>query len=332
MKPSFHLLAIESSCDDTSIAIFKDELIQANIISSQLAHKDLGGVVPELASRKHLENIQHVFDIALKKAGIKIEDINAVAYTQGPGLLGSLLVGAGYAKGLAIARNIPLIGVHHMEAHVLAHFIEDPKPTFPFLCLLVSGGHTQIVIMHDAFDMEIIGKTIDDAAGEAFDKTGKILGLEYPAGPIIDQLAKKGQARYKFTIPNAGGLDFSFSGLKTSILYFLRDQKTQNENFINENLHDICASVQKIIVDYLMLQLEKAIDLTKIKHVAIAGGVSANSELRKRVKALDNHGLRTYITATQYCLDNAAMVGIAGVYKYKKKVYTKLDAPVFTRQ
>ncbi|HKK87553.1 MAG TPA: tRNA (adenosine(37)-N6)-threonylcarbamoyltransferase complex transferase subunit TsaD [Saprospiraceae bacterium] len=326
-----YLLAIESSCDDSSAAIFKGRQLLSNIISSQLDHRDLGGVVPELASRKHLENIQPVVEQALKKAGIGKSELKAIAYTQGPGLLGSLLVGAGYAKGLALSHQLPLIGIHHMEAHVLAHFIEDPHPRYPFLCLLVSGGHTQLVIMHDAFEMEVVGKTIDDAAGEAFDKTGKILGLPYPAGPEIDRLAQKGKARFKFTTPSVDGLNFSFSGLKTSILYFLRDEKKKNPDFIEQNLTDICASVQKTIVDYLLLQLEKAMEQYGLDRVAIAGGVSANSELRRRVQGLKNIGAEVFILPMKYCVDNAGMIGMAGVFKWEKEMYTTLDAPVFTK-
>lgn len=330
MEKSKYLLALESSCDDSSAAVYLGSTLLSNVISSQLDHRDLGGVVPELASRKHLENMLPVIQSALDNAKISFADIAAIAYTQGPGLLGSLLVGAGMAKGLALSKNLPLIGVHHMEAHVLAHFIEDPKPSFPYLCLLVSGGHTQIVIMHDAFEMQVIGKTIDDAAGEAFDKTGKILGLPYPSGPEIDRLAQEGTARFQFTIPKAGNLDFSFSGLKTSILYFLRDEKQKNPDFIDQNMADICASVQKTIVDYLMIQLEKAIGQTGINQVAIAGGVSANSELRSRVQQLKSQEVKVYTLPLKYCVDNAAMIGMAGVFKWEEKKFTPLDAPVFT--
>lgn len=326
-----YLLALESSCDDSSAAIFKGRQLMSSIISSQLDHRELGGVVPELASRKHLENMQPVVEQALNKAEIVISQIEAIAYTQGPGLLGSLLVGAGYAKGLALSNNLPLIGIHHMEAHVLAHYIEDPHPAFPFLCLLVSGGHTQLVIMHDAFEMEVIGKTIDDAAGEAFDKTGKILGLPYPAGPEIDRLAQKGSPRFKFPTPKVDELNFSFSGLKTSIMYFLRDEKKKNPDFIEQNMADICASVQKTIVDYLLLQLEKAMEKYKLHRVAIAGGVSANSELRCRVQELTNIGAEVFILPLKYCVDNAGMIGMAGVFKWEKDMFTALDAPVFTK-
>jgi N6-L-threonylcarbamoyladenine synthase len=326
-----YLLALESSCDDSSAAVFKGRKLLSNVISSQLDHRDLGGVVPELASRRHLENMHPVVQLALDDAMVDITKIDAIAYTQGPGLLGSLLVGAGYAKGLSLANDVPLIGIHHMEAHVLAHYIEPPHPEFPFLCLLVSGGHTQIVIMHDAFDMEIIGKTIDDAAGEAFDKTGKILGLPYPAGPEIDQLAQTGQACFEFTIPEAGDLDFSFSGLKTSILYFLKRKTEDNPAFINENMADICASVQQTIVNYLLQQLERAIDKTGIHAVAIAGGVSANSELRKRMVELEDKGVDIFTLPLKYCVDNAAMIGMAGVFKWERKIFTSLDAAVFTR-
>ena len=328
---SGYLLALETSCDDSSVAIFKGRKLLSNAISSQLDHRELGGVVPELASRKHLENLQPLIDHALEKAGIAISNIEAIAYTRGPGLLGSLLVGAGYAKGLALANNLPLIGVHHMEAHVLAHYIDTPQPEFPFLCLLVSGGHTQIVVMHDAFKMEVLGKTIDDAAGEAFDKTGKILGLPYPAGPEIDRLAKGGTARYEFTIPKVPALDFSFSGLKTSILYFLRDEKKKDPKFIEENMEDICASVQQSIVNYLMIQLEKAVEKTGLKQVAIAGGVSANTQLRSRVREFEQKGIEVFTLPLAYCVDNAGMIGMAGVFKWEKELFTELDAPVFTR-
>lgn len=311
------ILAIESSCDDTSAAIVRDGAVLSNKTANQEIHQLYGGVVPEAASRAHLVNILPVVDAAINTAGISKTEIDAVAFTRGPGLIGSLIVGVSFAKGFALSQNLPLIEVNHMMAHVLAHFAEDPKPSFPFLCLTVSGGHTQILIVRDYLDMEVIGQTIDDAAGEAFDKTGKMLGLDYPAGPIIDKLAREGQARFDFPEPRIPGLDFSFSGLKTSILYFLKKQVAENPNFITGNLHDICASVQARIVSILINKLSKAAQETGIREVALAGGVSANSALRS---ALEQQGLKkgwnTYIPKFEYCTDNAAMIGITGYYKY----------------
>jgi N6-L-threonylcarbamoyladenine synthase len=311
------ILAIESSCDDTSAAIVRDGAVLSNKTANQEIHQLYGGVVPEAASRAHLVNILPVVEAAINAAGISKPAIDAVAFTRGPGLIGSLIVGVSFAKGFALSQNLPLIEVNHMMAHVLAHFAEDPKPSFPFLCLTVSGGHTQILIVRDYLDMEVIGQTIDDAAGEAFDKTGKMLGLDYPAGPIIDKLAREGQARFDFPEPRIPGLDFSFSGLKTSILYFLKKQVAENPNFIPENLHDICASVQARIVSILINKLSKAAQETGIREVALAGGVSANSALRS---ALEQQGLKkgwnTYIPKFEYCTDNAAMIGITGYYKY----------------
>jgi N6-L-threonylcarbamoyladenine synthase len=311
------ILAIESSCDDTSAAIVREGAVLSNKTANQEIHQLYGGVVPEAASRAHLVNILPVVDAAINAAGISKTEIDAVAFTRGPGLIGSLIVGVSFAKGFALSQNLPLIEVNHMMAHVLAHFAEDPKPNFPFLCLTVSGGHTQILIVRDYLDMEVIGQTIDDAAGEAFDKTGKMLGLDYPAGPIIDKLAREGQARFDFPEPRIPGLDFSFSGLKTSILYFLKKQVAENPNFIPENLHDICASVQARIVSILINKLSKAAQETGIREVALAGGVSANSALRS---ALEQQGLKkgwnTYIPKFEYCTDNAAMIGITGYYKY----------------
>ncbi len=317
------ILAIESSCDDTSAAIAIDGKIVSNISASQEVHADYGGVVPELASRQHQLNIIPVVDGAIKKASINRNEINAVAVTRGPGLLGSLIVGLSFAKAFASAKDIPLIEVNHMQAHVLAHFAEDPKPSFPFLCLTVSGGHTQIVRVNDYLDMEILGTTIDDAAGEAFDKTGKILGLPYPSGPIIDKYAAQGKPKFEFPEPKIDGLNFSFSGLKTSILYFLRDQVKKDENFIKENLYDICASVQTRITSILMKKLRLATEHTGINEVAIAGGVSANSELRNQLKVHANkHGWNSYIPAFQYCTDNAGMIAIAAHQKYLKGMFS----------
>ncbi|WP_373549441.1 tRNA (adenosine(37)-N6)-threonylcarbamoyltransferase complex transferase subunit TsaD [Haliscomenobacter sp.] len=314
---SLTILAIESSCDDTSAAIVRDGQVLSNKTANQEIHQIYGGVVPEAASRAHQINILPVVEMAIRAAGIDKTEIDAVAFTRGPGLIGSLIVGVSFAKGFALSRNLPLIEVNHMMAHVLAHFAEDPKPQFPFLCLTVSGGHTQILIVKDYLDMELIGQTIDDAAGEAFDKTGKMLGLDYPAGPIIDKLAKDGTPRFAFPEPKIPGLDFSFSGLKTSILYFLKKQVAENPAFVQENLVDICASVQARIVSILMNKLRLAAEKTGIKEVALAGGVSANSGLRQAlVEEGQQKGWNTYIPRIDYCTDNAAMIGITGYYKF----------------
>lgn len=317
------ILAIESSCDDTSAAVIIDGVIKSNIAASQEVHAEYGGVVPELASRQHQQNIIPVVESAIHRAGIKKSDIQAVAVTRGPGLLGSLIVGLSFAKAFASARHIPLIEVNHMQAHVLAHFAEAPQPTFPFLCLTVSGGHTQIVRVESPLNMTIIGQSIDDAAGEAYDKTGKILGLPYPSGPIIDEYSHKGKPKYNFPEPKIDGLDFSFSGLKTSILYFLRDELKKNKDFISENINDICCSVQHRIISILMNKLEKAALETGIKEIAIAGGVSANSELRKQLKEYAQlHGWNHYIPSFQYCTDNAGMIAIAAHFKYIKGIFS----------
>lgn len=311
------ILAIESSCDDTAAAVVRDGTVLSNCVANQEAHRLYGGVVPEVASRAHQANIIPVVDLALKKAGVAAGDINAVAFTRGPGLMGSLLVGVSFAKGFALSHDLPMIAVNHMQAHILAHFAEDPKPQLPFLCLTVSGGHTQIVLVSDYLKMEVLGQTIDDAAGEAFDKTGKMLGLDYPAGPLIDQLAAQGQARFPFPEPAVPGLNFSFSGLKTAVLYFLQKEKAANPNFVSENLADICASVQGSITTILLKKLRKAARQTGIKEIAIAGGVSANSGLRKGLAAMgEKEGWQTYIPAFQYCTDNAGMIGIAAHYQY----------------
>ena len=316
------ILAIESSCDDTSAAVLRDGNILSNVTATQDVHQLYGGVVPEVASRAHQQHIVPVVNAALQKAGIARHELDAIAFTRGPGLMGSLIVGVSFAKSFGLALGIPLIEVHHIEAHVLAHFAEDPTPDFPFLCLIVSGGHTQILIVRDYLAMEIIGETLDDAAGEAFDKTGKMLGLSYPAGPIIDKLAKEGQPIFAFPEPQISGLNFSFSGLKTSILYFLRDQKKHNPTFVEDNLTDICASVQHRIVEILMRKLTKAVNETGIKNVAIAGGVSANSSVREALEALgQKHGWQTYIPALQYCTDNAGMIAVAGYYKYLANLF-----------
>jgi N6-L-threonylcarbamoyladenine synthase len=323
---SLTILAIESSCDDTAAAILKDGQVLSNCVANQDAHRIYGGVVPEVASRAHQINIIPVMDLALKKAGVDKAEISAVAFTRGPGLMGSLLVGMSFAKAFALSRGIPIIEVNHMQAHVLAHFAEDPKPAFPFLCLTVSGGHTQIVLVRDYLDMEIIGQTIDDAAGEAFDKTGKMLGLDYPAGPLIDRLAQQGKAVFSFPEPQIPGLDFSFSGLKTSILYFLRRQAAENPAFIQENLADICASVQSRIVSVLMNKLSQAAAQTGIREIAIAGGVSANSELRARLEQIGQaKNWNTYIPKFEYCTDNAAMIAVVGYYKYLRGDFASQD-------
>lgn len=316
---SLIILGIESSCDDTSAAIFKDGKILSNCIANQEVHKQYGGIVPEVASRAHQINIIPIVDKAIKDAGIDKRDINAVAFTRGPGLIGSLIVGVSFAKSFALSLNIPIIEVNHMQAHVLAHFAEDPKPSFPFLCLTVSGGHTQIVLVRDYLEMEVIGSTIDDAAGEAFDKTGKLLGLDYPAGPLIDKLAKTGKPVFDFPEPKVENLDFSFSGLKTSILYFIKSQLKENPDFIRENLNDICASVQNRIVTILFKKLKSAAIQTGIKEICIAGGVSANSELRETLEVTGREeGWKTYIPRFEFCTDNAAMIAVTGYYKFLK--------------
>jgi N6-L-threonylcarbamoyladenine synthase len=320
------ILGIETSCDDTSAAILKNYSVLSNVTATQMIHERYGGVVPELASRSHQENIVHVVEAAILKAKIELNDIDAVAFTQGPGLLGSLLVGTSFAKSFALARKIPLIAVHHMKAHILAHFIDDAgdkKPEFPFLCLTVSGGHTQIVKIKSAFEMEIIGKTIDDAAGEAFDKTAKMLGLSYPGGPLIDKFAKMGNPNaFTFSKPKIEGLDFSFSGLKTSILYFLKAELKKNTLFIEENLADLCASIQKTIIEILIEKLKSASKQTGIRQIAISGGVSANSSLRMALKNLENDGFETYIPKFEYCTDNAAMIAVTGKFLYDEKSFS----------
>ncbi|MFT7589367.1 MAG: N6-L-threonylcarbamoyladenine synthase [Limisphaerales bacterium] len=322
------ILGIESSCDDTSAAIYKDGKILANLIAGQQIHSEYGGVVPELASRAHQKNIVPVVDQALKAAGVSKEEVDAVAYTKGPGLLGSLLVGSSFAKGFAMAQGIPIIGVHHMKAHVLAHFIEDPKPTFPFLCLTVSGGHTQIVQVNGPLEMEILGQTIDDAAGEAFDKTAKLIGLEYPGGPLIDKFAKSGDPlRFEFARPKVDGLNFSFSGLKTSVLYFVQKAVKANPDFVQQNLEDLCASVQFAIISMLVRNLKLAVKQTGITQVAIAGGVSANSGLRNTLEQTAKvENWTTFIPAFEYCTDNAAMIAITGWFMFEAGQFDTMDA------
>ena len=332
------ILAIESSCDDTSAAIIRDGYILSNLIAGQEIHKSYGGVVPELASRAHQVNIVPVVDQAFKRAGVSVSDIDAVAFTRGPGLLGSLLVGTSFAKGFALTRNIPLIEVNHLQAHVLVHFIlregyEKRVPGFPFLCLLVSGGHTRIILMKDHLGMEVIGNTIDDAAGEAFDKCGKLMGLAYPAGPAIDKLAQSGNNKaFSFSKPSVRGLDFSFSGLKTSFLYFLRDRIKEDADFIEKNRANLCASLQHTIVTILTAKLIKASIETGIKEIGIAGGVSANSGLRKAVTSeAEKRGWNVFIPELSLATDNAAMIGISGYYKYLRGEFTGQDVAPLAR-
>ena len=319
-QPVF-ILAIESSCDDTAAAVLQNDVVLSNVVANQLIHNQYGGVVPELASRAHQQNIVPVVDAALRQANIQKEQLTAIAFTQGPGLMGSLLVGSSFAKSLALALNIPLIAVNHMQAHILAHFISEEgfeKPTFPFLALTISGGHTQIVKVTDFFEMEIIGETTDDAVGEAFDKSAKILGLPYPGGPLVDKYAQLGNPiAFIFTKPKVPGLDFSFSGLKTAILYFIQKKVAENPDFIAENLNDICASIQQTIIEILMDKLKIAVNETGINKIAIGGGVSANSGIRNTLAAAENkYGWKTYIPKFEYTTDNAAMIGIVGYQKF----------------
>lgn len=312
------ILAIESSCDDTSAAVVSGGEVLSNVTAGQAIHAEFGGVVPEHASRAHQRNIVPTVAVALKRANVLPEELDAVAFTRGPGLIGSLMVGVSFAKAFALARGLPLIEVDHMKAHVLAHFAEDPKPRFPFLCLVVSGGHTQLVVVNSPLDHEIIGKTIDDAAGEAFDKTGKMLGLDYPAGPRIDKLAASGKPVLAFARPKMDGLDFSFSGLKTSVLYTLRKEIEQSPNYLQDNLADICAGVQQAIVDILIHKITKAAEQTGIKEIAVAGGVAANSGLRKALEQRGQEkGWNVYIPKLAYCTDNAAMIGVTATFKYQ---------------
>ena len=328
-KPVY-ILAIESSCDDTAAAILQNDKVLSNIVANQLIHNQYGGVVPELASRAHQQNIVPVIDAALRKANIQKEQLTAIAFTQGPGLMGSLLVGGSFAKSLSLALNIPLIAVNHMQAHILAHFIDEEsyqKPSFPFLALTISGGHTQIVKVNDYFDMEIIGETTDDAVGEAFDKSAKILGLPYPGGPLVDKNAQLGNPKaFTFTKPKVPGLDFSFSGLKTAILYFIQKNVAVNPNFIDENLNDICASIQYSIIEILMDKMKLAVNQTGINRIAIGGGVSANSGIRNAMnEAQTKYGWQTYIPKFEYTTDNAAMIGIVGYQKYLQENFETSD-------
>ncbi|MFY8020996.1 MAG: tRNA (adenosine(37)-N6)-threonylcarbamoyltransferase complex transferase subunit TsaD [Bacteroidia bacterium] len=327
------ILAIESSCDDTAVAIMVNGEMKCNLVASQKIHEQYGGVVPELASRAHQQHIVPLVSEAIKASGIHTKELSAIGFTKGPGLIGSLMVGASFAKSLAQSLQIPLIGVHHMQAHVLAHFIDEPKPEFPFLNLTVSGGHTQLVVMRDYFDAEIIGKTIDDAAGEAFDKAAKILDLPYPGGPLIDKYGKLGNPKkYDFPISHMPNLDYSFSGLKTSFLYFIRDELKKNPQFVEENLYDICASIQHAIVEQLMKKLEKACKETGIKQISLAGGVSANSYLRKRIlEWSEKKKMKAFIPAFEYCTDNAGMIAMAADILYQKGIFEQLDTAPFAR-
>lgn len=330
------ILGIESSCDDTSAAIINGNKILSNIAANQTVHQEYGGVVPELASRAHQQNIIPVVEKSFTKANIQQKDISAIGFTRGPGLLGSLLVGTSFAKSLAMSLDVPLIEVNHLQAHILCHFIEDANPMppkFPFLCLTVSGGHTMIVLVKDYFDMEIIGKTIDDAAGEAFDKIGKIMGLDYPAGPIIDKLAKLGNPdAFTFGKPKLENYDYSFSGIKTSVLYFLQKQLKENPNFIKENVENLCASVQKTIIDVLMKKIEKAAKDYDVKEVAIAGGVSANSGLREAMQNnVEKLGWNVYIPKFEYTTDNAAMIAMVAKLKFERGEFTDLRTSATAR-
>ena len=331
-----YILGIESSCDDTSAAVICNGRVLSNIVANQEIHAKYGGVVPELASRAHQQHIVPVVQQAIEQAGITKEDLHAISFTRGPGLMGSLLVGTSFAKSLALGLDIPLIDVNHMQAHILAHFIKEENtemPPFPFVCLTISGGHTQIVKVTDYFTFEVLGETIDDAVGEAFDKSAKILGLPYPGGPLVDKYAQLGNPKkFSFTKPKVGDLNFSFSGLKTGILYFIQRNLKENPKFIEENLHDICASIQHTIVEILMEKLKNTVKKTGIKHIAIAGGVSANSEIRKRLQLAEKHwGWTTYIPKFEYTTDNAAMIAITGYLKYKSKIYADISVKAQAR-
>ncbi len=331
------ILGIESSCDDTSAAVIRDGLLLSNVIASQSVHEEFGGVVPELASRAHQQNIVPVVDAALRRAGIDKSQLSAIAFTRGPGLLGSLLVGTSFAKGMALGLGIPLVDVNHLHGHVLSHFIReneaDEVPEFPFLALLVSGGNSQLILVRSADDMQILGRTIDDAAGEAFDKCAKVMGLPYPGGPHIDRLAAQGNpAAFKFAKPHIEGLDYSFSGLKTSFLYTVRDGLKLSPTFIADNMADLAASIQKAIIDTLMKKLEAAVKLTGVRAVAIGGGVSANSGVREAVERFcRDRGLRAWIPPRKFTTDNAAMVAIAGLFKFRRGEFCPLDAAPFAR-
>ena len=329
------ILAIESSCDDTSAAVLRDRRVLSNVIASQKVHEQYGGVVPELASRAHQQNIVPVVDTALRQAGIGKEEVDAVGFTRGPGLLGSLLVGVSFAKSFATAIGKPLVEVNHLQAHVLSHFIDrgEPMPQFPFICLLVSGGHTQILLLRDYFDITVLGTTIDDAAGEAIDKAAKIMDLGYPGGPVIDRLAKEGNAdAFTFATPHIAGYDYSFSGIKTSFLYFLRDRLKEDPDFIEKHKADLCASIQKTIVGFLLKKVERAALDNHVRQLAIAGGVSANSLLRSELQRIcQKHHWQAFIPPFSFCTDNAAMVGIAATLKYERGEYADISLPPYTR-
>lgn len=334
---SVNILGIESSCDDTSAAVISDGILRSSVIASQKVHESYGGVVPELASRAHQQNIVPVVDTALREAGIEASDLTAIAFTRGPGLLGSLLVGTSFAKGMALGLDIPLVDVNHLHGHVLSHFIKTDEstvtPEFPFLCLLISGGNSQIILVKDFYDMEILGKTIDDAAGEAFDKCAKVMGLPYPGGPHIDRLAAIGDSsRFKFAKPHIPGLDYSFSGLKTSFLYTIRDAKVDDPEFVKNNMADLAASLQRTIIEILLDKLDKAVRQTSVKTVAIGGGVSANSGIRTAIADYcSRRGLKAFIPERRFTTDNAAMVAIAGYHKYLKGDFCSLDSVPYAR-
>ena len=333
---NIYILGIESSCDDTAAAVLCNGRILSNIVASQEIHEKYGGVVPELASRAHQKNIVPVIHTALEEADITKHDLSAIAFTRGPGLLGSLLVGTSFAKSLALGLSIPLLDINHMQAHILAHFIEEEhqeKPKFPFLALTISGGHTQIVTVHNYFEMEVIGETLDDAVGEAFDKSAKILGLPYPGGPLVDKYAQKGNPKaFHFPKPKVGDLNFSFSGFKTSVLYFVQKEVQKNPYFVQENLHDLCASIQYTIIIILMDKLKKAVKQTGITQIAIAGGVSANSGIRNSLQQAEKrHGWKTFIPKFEYTTDNAAMIAIAGYYKYLNQDFADMSIAATAR-
>ena len=333
---SLTILGIESSCDDTSAAVIRDEYLLSNVMASQEVHRRYGGVVPELASRAHQQNIVPVVSQALEQAGVRMEEVDALAFTRGPGLLGSLLVGTSFAKGLAVASGKPIIEVNHLQGHILSHFVKVPgaenrQPKFPFLCLLVSGGHTQIVRVDNHLDFEILGRTIDDAVGEAFDKCAKLMDLGYPGGPLVDKLAREGDpGRFRFAKPNIPGLDYSFSGIKTSLLYFLRDRLKEDPDFLKNNMADLCASFQRDLIDILLKKLVLAVKETGIREVALSGGVSANSGLRTRIEEEGRRrGWNTYLPALRFTTDNAAMIAITGYYRYRRGLFAPLDiAPI----
>ena len=333
---SLTILGIESSCDDTSAAVIRDEYLLSNVMASQEVHRRYGGVVPELASRAHQQNIVPVVSQALEQAGVRMEEVDALAFTRGPGLLGSLLVGTSFAKGLAVASDKPIIEVNHLQGHILSHFVKVPgaenrQPKFPFLCLLVSGGHTQIVRVDNHLDFEILGRTIDDAVGEAFDKCAKLMDLGYPGGPLVDKLAREGDpGRFRFAKPNIPGLDYSFSGIKTSLLYFLRNRLKEDPDFLKNNMADLCASFQRDLIDILLKKLVLAVKETGIREVALSGGVSANSGLRTRIEEEGRRrGWNTYLPALRFTTDNAAMIAITGYYRYRRGLFAPLDiAPI----